>query len=114
MALRFKIALALPLISSAAMAADPVVGTWKTQTGEISVIERCGSQYCIVAQVGPVCRPKVGIVSSGRKRLQRSNYRPSKQSDYNGKLTVSGDSLKLQGCATSVLCKTQTWTRTTQ
>jgi uncharacterized protein (DUF2147 family) len=39
---RVMIAAAFTLIASAALGADEVVGTWKTQSGEISIIERCG------------------------------------------------------------------------
>lgn len=50
--LRVLIAVALTLTAGVAMGADAVVGTWKTQEGEFSVIDRCGSEYCIVAKSG--------------------------------------------------------------
>jgi hypothetical protein len=48
-------------------------------------------------------------------RYGRYIYPPAHRSEdkttYSGRLIVSGNSLKLRGCATRVLCKTQTWTR---
>ncbi|WP_307236276.1 DUF2147 domain-containing protein [Pararhizobium capsulatum] len=102
------------LISSAAIGADPVVGTWKTQTGEISVIDRCGSQYCIVAKSGQYAGQKLGLFQADGDSYKGRITDPRNKATYSGKLTVSGDNLKLQGCATNVLCKTQTWTRASQ
>lgn len=105
------IAAAFTLISSAALGADEVVGTWKTQSGEISIIERCGVSYCIVAKSGQYAGRKIGSFKGTAGNYTGRITDPRNKATYSGKLTVDGDILKLRGCATSVLCKTQTWLR---
>lgn len=111
MKFRFTIAVVLALIAVRAMAADTVIGTWKTGNGEISVIQRCGANYCIIAKSGQYAGQKIGSFAGGQETYTGRITDPRNKATYSGKMTVTGDSLKLQGCATSVLCKTQTWTR---
>lgn len=108
---RILIAVAFTLIAGVVFGADAVVGTWKTQEGEISVIDRCGSDYCIVAKSGQYAGQKIGTFAASAGTYNGQITDPRNKAIYSGKLTVSGDSLKLRGCATNVLCKTQTWTR---
>ncbi|MFP5077918.1 DUF2147 domain-containing protein [Rhizobium sp. YIM 134829] len=97
--------------AGSAAAADAVVGTWKTENGELSVIEPCKSGFCIVAKTGQYAGQKIGSVTSQGDVYAGRITDPRNKATYSGKLTVAGDSLKLRGCATPVLCKTQTWTR---
>jgi uncharacterized protein (DUF2147 family) len=105
------IAVVFTLISGSALAAEPVVGSWKTENGEISVIDRCGASYCIVAKSGQYAGQKIGSFTKSDETYTGRITDPRNKATYSGKLTVEGDSLKLRGCATDVLCKTQTWTR---
>ncbi|MBY2919719.1 DUF2147 domain-containing protein [Rhizobium leguminosarum] len=114
MTLRVIITALITLISCVAIGADPVVGTWTTQNGEISVIDRCGSTYCIVAKSGQYAGQKIGSFTATADGYTGRITDPRNKATYSGKLKVYGDSLKLQGCATNVLCKTQTWTRASQ
>lgn len=114
MKLRLMIATVFTLVAGVAMSADGVVGTWKTQNGEISVIDRCGLEYCIVAKSGQYAGQKIGSFTATADAYTGRITDPRNKATYSGRLTVSGDSLKLRGCATSVLCKTQTWTRANQ
>jgi uncharacterized protein (DUF2147 family) len=111
MVLKIMIAAGFTVISGVALAAEPVVGTWKTETGEISVIDRCGASYCIVAKSGQYAGQKIGSFTKSAEAYTGRITDPRNKATYSGKLTVEGDSLKLKGCATDVLCKTQTWTR---
>ena len=105
------IAAGLSVAASVALGADTIVGIWKTQTGEISLIKHCGSTYCIVANSGKYAGQKIGsFQGTGGSYIGRITD-PRNKATYSGKLTVDGDTLKLRGCATSVLCKTQIWTR---
>ncbi|WP_413708724.1 DUF2147 domain-containing protein [Rhizobium sp. Rhizsp82] len=110
----FTVAAVSLALSGAAMGADPIVGSWKTQNGELSVIDRCGSQYCIVAKSGKYAGQKLGSFQPDGGSYKGRLTDPRNNATYSGKLAVSGDRLKLQGCATSVLCKTETWTRASQ
>ncbi|MFA1675569.1 DUF2147 domain-containing protein [Rhizobium mongolense] len=99
------------LIASVASGADRVVGTWKTENGETSVIDHCGANYCIVAKSGRYAGQQIGFFSGRADTYTGRLTDPRTKTTYSGRLTVSGNSLKLRGCATSVLCKTQIWTR---
>jgi len=98
-------------IASAASGADTVVGTWKTENGETSAIDHCGSNYCIVAKSGRYAGQQIGFFSGAGDTYTGRLTDPTTKTIYSGRLIVSGNSLKLWGCATKVLCKTQTWTR---
>ncbi|MDW5318491.1 DUF2147 domain-containing protein [Rhizobium sp. PL01] len=111
MNLRLMIAAAFTLISGVAVGADELVGNWKTQDGQISLIKRCGSEYCIVAKSGQYAGQKIGSFTATADAYTGRITVPRNKATYSGKLTVTGDSLKLRGCATNVLCKTQTWVR---
>lgn len=108
---RIIIALVSIGIAGSAMAADAVVGTWKTENGELSVIEPCGGSYCITAKTGQYAGQKIGSFKAADDAYTGRITDPRNKATYSGKLTVAGESLKLRGCATPVLCKTQTWTR---
>jgi uncharacterized protein (DUF2147 family) len=94
-----------------AHAADPLLGNWKTQNGETSQISRCGSAYCITAQSGQYAGRQIGTFSGKDDRYSGKITDPQTNRTYSGTLTLSGDSIKLTGCAMNVLCKSQTWTR---
>jgi uncharacterized protein (DUF2147 family) len=101
----------LTLAAATASGADPVAGTWKTQGGETAIIARCGSGYCITAKTGKYAGQQLGTFSATADAYAGRLTDPQNKASYSGKLTLSGNSLVLRGCATPVLCKTQTWTR---
>lgn len=99
------------LVGATAQGADLPTGSWKTESGETAAISRCGAEYCITAKSGKFAGEKLGTFSSSDGNYTGRLTDPQTRAVYSGKLVVVGDSLKLRGCATSVLCKTQTWTR---
>ncbi|WP_431323611.1 DUF2147 domain-containing protein [Rhizobium sp. YTU87027] len=111
MTIRSALATVFISIASAASGADTVVGTWKTANGETSAIDHCGSNYCIVAKSGRYAGQQIGFFSGAGDTYTGRLTDPRTKTTYSGRLIVSGNSLKLWGCATRVLCKTQTWTR---
>ncbi|KAA0699344.1 DUF2147 domain-containing protein [Neorhizobium sp. P12A] len=94
-----------------ANASDPLLGNWKTQNGETSEISRCGSGYCITAKTGQYAGRQIGTFSGKDDSYSGKITDPQTNRTYSGTLKVSGDSIKLTGCAMNVLCKSQTWTR---
>jgi uncharacterized protein (DUF2147 family) len=110
---RLKIVFATFFLSAAVAAsgADMVTGMWKTEGGETASIAACGPDYCITAKTGKFAGEKLGTFTGAADSYTGRITDPRTKAVYAGKLTVEGDSLKLRGCATSVLCKTQTWTR---
>ena len=119
-------------------AAEPVLGTWRTEVREgIVDIRRCGTSICgkLVTSDGiradPTLTDRNNKNAALRNRPLRglpilSGFKPSEGgvwSDgtiynaedgktYSARLTPEGaDRLKVRGCIFVPLCKTQTWTR---
>ncbi|ETX30988.1 DUF2147 domain-containing protein [Roseivivax isoporae] len=124
---RAMAALALVLAAGTAAAADPVLGTWKTEADDGSYafvgMKPCGDKICgtidrtFNAQ-GEYRSPNIGeylvlnMVPQDGNRYEGRVWRPSNDKVYLGKMELSGDSLKLSGCvAGGLLCSSQTWSR---
>lgn len=103
--------LILTMLSGVANAADTIAGAWKTENGETALIARCGADYCITAKTGKYAGQQLGSFTATSDTYVGRLTDPQTRATYSGKLTLSGTSLKLRGCANTVLCKTQTWTR---
>jgi len=130
----------LLLLAAPAAAADPT-GTWSTEGGKARVrIAKCGDALCgtIVSLAEPNDpatgkpktdrhnadaskrnRPVIGIAivlgmkpSGTPDKWTGQVYNAEDGKTYTGSLTMQGPgTLKLEGCAMAVFCKTQTWTR---
>ncbi|KIT16845.1 DUF2147 domain-containing protein [Jannaschia aquimarina] len=119
----FLIAAATFGFGTAALA-DPVLGLWRSEPGETGGyvhvrIAGCGGKVC-----GTITEVKGNSNTSivGRQIIwdmqARGNgqYRggkiwaPDQDKTYNSKMTMNGNSLKVEGCVT-VFCRGQTWTR---
>ena len=107
-----------------AAAADPVTGTWKTETGETGgflhvKIAPCGDEICGVIdkvlgngntsiegeRIIWDMKPKGnGSYSGGRI------WAPDVDKTYRSKMALSGNALKVAGCV-GPICRSQTWTR---
>ena len=48
------------MISWSAVAAEPVVGSWKTASGETAKIAPCGGDYCITVTTGKFKGKQIG------------------------------------------------------
>ena len=121
---RLALALAAATAFAVPAAADPAEGTWRSQPGEtggyIHVrIATCGSNVCgtITDVVGNTNTSIVGrrIIWDMQPR-GNGQYRggkiwaPDQDKTYNSKMTLSGNSLQVEGCV-AVFCRGQTWTR---
>ena len=114
-------------LASAAWAADPALGTWQTQVddGAYAHVQMapCGGAICgKIARTfndsGEYKSDNLGkTLVIDMKPGSGGNYagkvwRPSNNKIYIGKMTVSGNSLKLSGCvAGGLICSKQTWKR---
>jgi len=114
-------------MSVAAQAADPAVGTWKTQTDEGAYahvkMTECGNAICgVIARTFNASgeyksdnlgkRIVIDMVPQGDGQYRGKVWRPSNNKIYIGKLDLNGNSLKLRGCvAGGLLCSKQTWSR---
>ena len=122
-------ALAAGLVLAAGAAlADPVVGTWKTQPDDNGnyghvIISTCGSEICGVIDKGydskgkQLASPNVGKRMLWAMKPQGGGaysggkiWAPDRDKTYNSKMTLSGNTLKVEGCVLGI-CRGQTWTR---
>ena len=102
---------ALLIGAGAAGAAEPVVGSWRTASGEVAKIAPCGGAYCITLQTGQFKGRRIGRMSGSGGSYSGEITDPAADKTYAGSATVSGASMKLTGCALKIFCKSQTWTR---
>lgn len=114
-------------MAGSAFAADPVLGTWKTQADDGAYAHvnmyTCGSKICgkIVRTFnasGEYKSPNLGkdivrnMAPNGANAYKGKVWRPSNDKIYIGKIALSGNSMKLSGCvAGGLLCSKQTWSR---
>ena len=92
-----------------AFAAD-IEGNWKTQSGETANIAQCGGSFCIKLTTGEFAGKQIGKVT-GSGPYSGTITDPADDKTYSGKATVSGNSMKMKGCALKIFCKTQTWNK---
>ncbi|MCK5933919.1 Uncharacterized conserved protein, DUF2147 family [Fulvimarina manganoxydans] len=102
---------ALLIGAGAAGAAEPVVGSWKTASGETAKIAPCGNAYCITLQTGQFKGRQIGRMSGSGGSYSGEITDPAANKTYAGSAKVNGASMKLTGCALKIFCKSQTWSR---
>ncbi|MDQ0319704.1 uncharacterized protein (DUF2147 family) [Pararhizobium capsulatum DSM 1112] len=106
------VAVALTLAAAtASFGAEPIVGNWKTVSGETAVISACGGAYCITLKTGKHAGKKIGSMSGAGDSYSGEITDPENDKTYSGSAAIQGVSLKLQGCVLKILCKSQTWTK---
>jgi uncharacterized protein (DUF2147 family) len=113
--------------ATAAFAADPIEGLWKTEPDDGAyahvTIAPCGPAFCGVFTrtfnaSGEYQSPNLGkrviidMVPNGPGHYRGSVWRPSNNIIYTGKIALSGTSMALSGCvAGGLLCSKQRWER---
>ncbi|MCT4554687.1 MAG: DUF2147 domain-containing protein [Pelagimonas sp.] len=118
-------AMGLSLLASMA-AADPVVGTWKTEVDDGSYayvkMSTCGSNVCgVISRTfnasGEYTSDTKGkrlvwdmVPEGGGKYRKGKIWQPSTGKVYSSKMALSGNTLKVSGCV-GPICKKQTWSR---
>ncbi|MEP5732229.1 MAG: DUF2147 domain-containing protein [Sulfitobacter sp.] len=116
-------------LATSAMAADPIVGTWKTiaddngNSGHIEVVE-CGAAICgtLIASFDSAGKA-FKSANVGRKLIWDMKndgsgkysggkvFSPDREKTYNGRLVLSGNSLDVKGCVLGVCRSGGKWTR---
>jgi uncharacterized protein (DUF2147 family) len=98
-------------LSAGGAFADPILGNWKTQSGETAAIGKCGSAYCIVLKTGKYAGKQIGKLAGGGGTYEGNIIDPADDKTYSGSAKVAGAGMKLKGCVAMVLCKTQNWSK---
>ena len=99
------------MIATGALAAEPIVGDWKTTSGETATIAPCGGNFCITVKTGKHAGRKVGTLTGSGAAYTGEITDPTNEKTYSGSAAVGPSSMKLQGCVMKVLCRSQTWTK---
>ncbi|WP_371169183.1 DUF2147 domain-containing protein [Aliiroseovarius sp. 2305UL8-7] len=123
---RVLMALALSVGMAAPALADAVEGVWKTQVDDGAyahvTMSKCGSSICgVISKAfnasGPIKSDNIGKKLVWDMKPQGDGFynggkiwQPSTGKVFKSKMTLSGSSLKVQGCV-AVFCKKQTWSR---
>ena len=102
-------AAAVALFSASMAMADPIEGNWRTQSGENAKISKCGGSFCIKLTTGQYNGSNIGRLKGSNGKYSGTVTDPSDDRQYRGSATVSGNSMKLTGCALRVFCQTQNW-----
>ena len=92
-------------------AAEPIVGNWKTESGETAAIGSCGSSYCITLKTGQHAGKRIGRMKGSGNSYKGTITDPSDGKQYSGSAKIGGSALKLRGCALKIFCKTQKWSK---
>lgn len=94
-----------------ALAAEPIEGNWRTQSGETAAITNCGGAYCITLKTGKHAGKRIGKVSGSGASYSGTVTDPADDKTYSGSAKVNGGSMRLKGCALKIFCKTQNWSK---
>ncbi|TCU19397.1 uncharacterized protein (DUF2147 family) [Rhizobium sullae] len=101
----------MALSANLAYAEEPIVGSWKTDSGETAQIVSCGGSYCVTLKTGKFAGKKIGTLAGTGGTYNGEITDPKNDKTYSGSGSVTGNSLKMKGCVLKVLCKSQSWTR---
>jgi len=102
---------ALVFSASAVLADEPIVGNWKTGEGDTAAIAHCSSGYCVTLKTGKYAGRQIGRMQGKGSIYSGELTDPVDNKTYNGSGTVSGNTVRMQGCVLKVFCKSQTWTK---
>lgn len=108
---RIAILAAMVFAAGLAQAAEPIVGNWKTASGETAVIAACGGSFCVTLKTGKHAGKKIGTLAGTAGSYSGEITDPEDDKTYSGSGTIKGNSLQMKGCVLKILCKSQTWTR---
>ncbi len=124
---KIALSVALALGLAAPAFADSAEGTWQTEVddGAYAHVQmyQCGPKVCgKIARTfnasGEYASPNIGkqlvigMQANGDGSYNGQVWRPSNNKVYIGKMSLSGNKLKLKGCvAGGLICSSQNWVR---
>ncbi|HCP81706.1 MAG TPA: DUF2147 domain-containing protein [Octadecabacter sp.] len=123
----FALTLAAVVGLAGAAVADPLEGSWRTETDDGAyayvTIAPCGAALCgVIARTfnasGEYQSENIGrqivinMAAQGGNAYEGQVWRPSNDKVYLGKMDLNGNTVQLRGCvAGGLICASQTWTR---
>lgn len=125
---KLKAAAVACLIATPAAAADPVIGTYKTQpgdTGRFAHVElyECDANICgVIRKAFDETGTEIESDTVGKRMIWDMTakgggsysggkiWAPDRDKIYTSKMSLSGNTLSVSGCV-AIICRAQTWTR---
>ena len=107
----FAFAALVAMVATPALAAEPIVGNWKTKSGETASIAACGGAYCVTLKTGKYAGKQIGKMSGSGNKYTGTITDPSNDKTYSGSGTISGNSISMKGCVAKILCRSEKWNR---
>lgn len=102
----------LAAMTGMALAAEPIEGTWKRPNGTLIQYAGSGGTFCGTVLTGEYKGKSIGCMSGSGASYKGKVNKLDEGKTYNGKASVSGNSLKLSGCVLGgVICKSETLAR---
>lgn len=109
---RLGLALAALILTTGAAFADPIEGLWRTEVGSTARVVPRSAGFCITLINGQHAGARIGTLAAKKPgRYEGTVTDPADNKTYSGKATVTGNTLKLTGCALAIFCKSQIWSR---
>ncbi len=104
---------AASLVMIGAASADPIVGNWRTGSGERAAIAACGSEFCITVRSGKHSGKQIGkFASNGSGSYAGQITEPNEDKTYRGKAKLAGNTLTMSGCVLGgLICRGEDWSR---
>ena len=124
----FKAAILALACATPALAADPVLGTFRTEPGDTGgfahvEIYTCDASICgVIRKAFDASGSEVASDNVGKRMIwdmsAKGNgsygggkiWAPDRDKTYSSKMELSGQTLKVSGCV-AIICRAQTWTR---
>jgi uncharacterized protein (DUF2147 family) len=98
------------IFAGAAIAAEPIEGTWKRPNGTLIKYAASGGQFCGTVLTGEFKGKSIGCMTGSGANYKGKVNKLDEGKTYTGKATVNGNTLALAGCVLFV-CKSENLTR---
>lgn len=100
------------MLAAPATAAEPIEGTWKRSNGTLIKYAASGGQFCGTVLNKEYKGKSIGCMSGGGADYKGKVNKLDEGKTYTGKAHVSGNTLKLSGCALGgLICKSENLAR---
>lgn len=110
-----KIALAMCaslVLAGAAVAAEPIEGTWKRPSGTLLKYAGSEGKFCGTVLTGEYKGKSIGCMSGSGADYKGQVNKLDEGKTYRGKAVVNGNKMTLSGCVLGgLICKDETLTR---
>lgn len=106
-------AFTIATLTVGAMSADPIIGNWRTQSGETALIAACDDgNFCVTLKTGAHAGTSIGKLANTDGRYKGKITDPATDKTYSGKASISGSTMKMSGCVLGgLICQSQTWNK---